>query len=744
MDLSHLNQVQQQAVTTTEGACMVIAGAGSGKTSVLTHRIAFLLGEKQVAPSHILALTFTNKAASEMRQRIEKIVGVASKQLWLGTFHSMFLKILRQEANCLGYPHHFTIYDTDDSKDLIRSIIKEMRLDDKVYKPNVVFSRISHAKNRLITAEEYAQDARCLSDDENAGKPFMGKIFLAYAHRCRQAGAMDFDDLIANTYQIFQYPKVLQKYQERFRYILIDEFQDTNKAQYTIIKYLALLHQNICVVGDDAQSIYAFRGADIQNILDFRKDYPALQLIKLVQNYRSTQHIVSAANSIIRHNKAQLQKEVWTNNERGEPLEVVRAATDTEEGRLIAASIFENRANHQLENSDFAILYRTNSQSRSMEEALRRMNLPYRIIGGISFYQRKEVKDLLAYLRLIVNPNDEASLKRIINLPKRGIGSHSVDKLVKIATAQAMPLWDVVSRAAYFLGNRIGSYIETFAEMIQRSADDLAHKDAYAIARDIAKQSGLLKALQEEKTIEDLGRYENVQELLNGIKAFTNNADEGTTGLADFLREVALVTSMDESDHTDTNKITLMTIHSAKGLEFAYVYVVGLEEELFPSSRIRENPQELEEERRLFYVALTRAKRKIFLTFALSRYRFGRLKHCEPSRFIAEIDAAYLQPNTRSAFQTMGHHTAYAHRLVKQHRAVQTRSSPLHPQSTPDFQPSNASHIEVGMKILHAKFGHGTVRQLEVIGTSKKAIIHFADFGEKTLLLSFAKIKIIE
>lgn len=745
MDITHLNEVQQQAVTSTEGAYMVIAGAGSGKTSVLTHRIAYLIEEKKVDPFNILALTFTNKAAQEMRHRVEEIVGPAAKSLWLGTFHSIFVRILRQEAHRLGYPQNFTIYDTTDSKSLIKSIIKEMDLDDKVYKTNVVLSRISGAKNRLISAQTYANSAIYQAEDESARKPQLGDIFLKYVDRCFKAGAMDFDDLLFNTHQLFnQHVEVLYKYQERFRYILIDEFQDTNMAQYAIVRDLALMHKNICVVGDDAQSIYAFRGADIQNILNFERDYADLKVIKLEQNYRSTQNIVHAANSIINHNQAQLKKKVWTENALGEPLGLIRAATDAEEGRLVAASIFESRANQQLTNSNFAILYRTNSQSRAIEEALRKLNLSYRIVGGTSFYQRKEVKNLLAYLRLLVNPNDEEALKRVINLPKRGIGQGSIDKMVLAATDHAIPLWEVVSNASSFLGSRAAGSIQDFAAMIQRIAAELSEKDAYDIANDIAKRSGLLKELHEDKTVEGMGRYDNVQELLNGIKQFTANPEQEDVSLGAFLQEVALATSADETDETTTDKITVMTIHASKGLEFAYVYIVGMEEELFPSSMMLESRADLEEERRLFYVAVTRAKQKIFLAYALSRYRFGRLKQCEPSRFLAEIDPAYLQLITQQPLQA-DDNAAYAYRLVRK-MPQPTRQSPsqrLRPASSVPFQPSDTSHLEAGMQVAHPKFGRGTVLRLETGGAARKATIEFAGFGEKTLLLSFAKLKIL-
>jgi DNA helicase-2/ATP-dependent DNA helicase PcrA len=742
MDLSHLNAVQQQAVTSTEGAYMIIAGAGSGKTSVLTHRIAYLLKEKHVDPFNILALTFTNKAAKEMRHRIEKVVGPAAKNLWLGTFHSVFMRILRREATLLNYPTNFTIYDTDDSKALLRAIIKEMGLDDKVYKANVVLSRISGAKNRLIAAQAYADNPGYQADDEKARKPRMGEIFLKYVDRCFKAGAMDFDDLLFNTYQLIsRHPDVLKKYQERFRYILIDEFQDTNLVQYAIVKKLAMVHQNICVVGDDAQSIYAFRGADIQNILNFEKDHKALQVIKLEQNYRSTQHIVNAANSIIGHNKGQLQKKVWTENNQGEPVGLIKAVTDTEEGRLVAASIFEARANKNLQHNDFAILYRTNSQSRAMEEALRKINLPYRIVGGTSFYQRKEVKDLLAYLRLLVNPNDEAALKRVINLPKRGIGDSSVEKMMVAATDHTIPMWEVVCNASSFLGGRVAVSIEAFGSMIQSNASELDQNDAYHIASNIVKQSGLLKELHEDKTIEGLGRYENVQELLNGIKEFTANQENEDASLGAFLQDISLLTNADEAEQADMDKVTLMTIHASKGLEFAYVYIVGMEEDLFPSQMMLNSRADLEEERRLFYVAVTRAQQKAFLTYALSRYRFGRLKQCEPSRFIIEIDPACLQQSVPKTFSVA--HNSQAHPQVRRINTATQQTSPALRGAVPaDFKPSDTSNLAVGMRVEHPKFGEGVVRLLED-GGGRRAKIDFAGVGEKTLLLSFAKLRIV-
>lgn len=745
--LEQLNEVQREAVLNTEGACMIIAGAGAGKTNVLTCRIAYLLQEKSVDSFQILALTFTNKAAHEMRQRIEKTAGHAAKSLWLGTFHSSFVRILRIEADKLGYPNNFSIYDSADSKSLIKSIIKEMNLDDKTYKPGIVLARISAAKNRLITAQQYASNPIYQADDEGAMKPRLGEIFLKYADRCFKAGAMDFDDLLLNTHRLFnQHIDVLYKYQERFRYILIDEFQDTNMAQYTIIKDLANIHKNICVVGDDAQSIYAFRGADIRNILNFEKDYPNLNIIKLEQNYRSTQHIVQAANSIISHNKAQLKKAVWTANELGEPISLVRATTDMEEGRLVAASIFEIKSYKQLSNADFAVLYRTNSQSRTIEEALRKINIPYRIVGGMSFYQRKETKDLLAYLRFVVNHNDEEALKRIINLPKRGIGPSSVDKMVVAAADHGISLWEVVCNATSFLGSKVADSVEAFAHMIQCITVDLQQKDAYDVASNLAKRSGLLKELYEDKTIEGLARYENVQELLNGIKEFTVNPEQKDISLPTFLQEVALAASNEENSKDDTEKITLMTIHAAKGLEFKYVYIVGMEEDLFPSSMLGSS-EDLEEERRLFYVAVTRAQQKVFLSYTLSRYRFGRLKQCEPSRFIEEIDPAYLHISKRPIHDSTAQiNTDYASQLIGSRHSAQRRKyikPPTYTHIASNFQPSDTTQLKEGMQVEHPKFGVGTVVQLDTTGPNRRAKIDFVDLGEKTLLLSFAKLKIV-
>lgn len=646
--LDSLNEPQREAVVNTEGPCMVIAGAGSGKTRVLTYRIAHLIQAKGVDPFSILALTFTNKASKEMRNRIESVVGMEARNLWMGTFHAIFARILRYEAERLGYPGNFSIYDTDDSKTLIRQIVKELKLDDKVYKPNLVLNRISGAKNRLISWREYINNPIFQTEDEIAMKPQMGKLYEIYCERCFKASAMDFDDLLFNTNVLFRdNPDILNKYQHRFKYVLVDEFQDTNLAQYMITKKLSAVNRNVCVVGDDAQSIYAFRGADIKNILNFEKDYPDLKVIKLEQNYRSTKVIVNAANSVIINNTAQLRKEVWTANEDGDLIEVLKANSDNEEGKLVAASIFEEKLNHQIKSKEIAVLYRTNSQSRAIEEGLRRANIKYKIIGGLSFYQRREIKDILAYLRFVVNQNDEQALRRIINLPKRGIGSGSVDKIIVAANDNEISLWQVIDNIFKFLPGRITNAIDQFASMIKSFMVVIQKKDAYEATSYIAKQSGLLRELYEDKTIEGLSRYENVQELLNAIKEFVDNDENTEKSLGAFLQEVALLTNMDEDNDEDNNKVTLMTIHMAKGLEFKNIYLVGMEEDLFPSQMMLSSRADLEEERRLFYVAITRAERKLFLAYAMSRYRFGRLKSCEPSRFLEEIDSSFIKVNKK-------------------------------------------------------------------------------------------------
>lgn len=747
--LESLNEPQREGVLNTDGPCMLIAGAGSGKTRVLTYRIAYLIQNKDVDPFNILALTFTNKAAKEMRERIETVVGHDARNLWMGTFHSVFARILRSEAHHLGYPSNFTIYDTDDAKSLIKSIVKEMGLDDNIYKPNTVYNRISAAKNRLISWQEYLANPELMGDDAANMRPELGKIYKTYALRCFKAGAMDFDDLLFNTDKLFkEHLDVLNKYQHRFHYVLVDEFQDTNLCQYFIIRKLAAVRQNICVVGDDAQSIYAFRGADITNILNFERDYPDLKVYKLEQNYRSTQNIVNAANSVIKRNRAQLPKNVWTANEEGNLIELIKAVSDNEEGRLIASSIFEEKMQHQLKFSDFVVLYRTNSQSRAIEESLRRMNIRYKVIGGLSFYQRKEIKDLLGYLRFVLNQQDEASFRRIINLPKRGIGDSTVDKIVVAANDHGTSIWEILQDPSPFVGGRAAGPIEDFVAMIKRFALEVERKDAYDSAFEIAKGSGLLRELYEDKTVEGLSRYENVQELLNAIKEFTVNPEREDKSLGAFLQEVSLVTGQDDDKDKDPDKVTLMTIHMAKGLEFKYVYMVGMEEDLFPSQMMLSSRADLEEERRLFYVAITRAQKQLFLSYALTRYRFGRLKNCEPSRFLDDIDQRFVKVSTRMGGieSTPPPQSQYAKNLVNGIKKTITSAPAPRPSAykvSPDFAPSDTSGLKEGMKVEHPKFGFGTVVLMDMSGADRKAKINFSDVGEKTLLLSFAKLRII-
>ena len=746
--LDNLNPPQREGVINTEGPCMIIAGAGSGKTRVLTYRIAHLIKSQGVDPFHIMALTFTNKASREMRDRVERVVGQDAKNLWMGTFHSVFARILRAEAHHLGYPNSFTIYDTDDSKTLIKQVVREMKLDETQYKASTVFNRISSAKNKLISWREYLDNAMLMGDDAANMRPAIGNIYKHYAQRCYKSGAMDFDDLLFNTDKLFkEHLEVLNKYQHRIQYILVDEFQDTNLCQYFIVRKLSSVAQNIAVVGDDAQSIYAFRGADISNILNFEKDHPDLRIIKLEQNYRSTRNIVHAANSVIARNKAQLPKEVWTANEDGNLIELIKAVSDNEEGKLIATSIFEEKMQHQLKFSDFVILYRTNSQSRAIEESLRRMNIKYKVVGGLSFYQRKEIKDLLAYLRFSINQLDEASFRRIINLPKRGIGDSTVDKIIVAANDHTISIWEVLQNAPSFLGGRASAPIEDFVAMISRFQIEIEKKDAYEATSEIAKGSGLLKELYSDKTVEGLSRYENIQELLNAIKEFTDDPERTDKGLGAFLQEVSLLTGQDEDKDKDPEQVTLMTIHMAKGLEFRYVYIAGMEEDLFPSQMMLSSRAELEEERRLFYVAITRAQKRLFLSYALTRYRFGRLKNCEPSRFLDEIDANYMKVSTKypGLNSEPQSNSQYAKSFVSGMKKT-LRSQPVAKASNykvpGDFAPSDTAGLQEGMRVEHPKFGFGQVTKLDETGADRKAKIQFEDFGEKTLLLSFAKLKI--
>lgn len=747
--LNELNESQREAVLHTEGPAMIIAGAGSGKTRVLTYRIAHLIKAHGVDPFNIMALTFTNKAAREMRNRIEPIAGTDARNLWMGTFHSVFARILRAEAHHIGYPNNFTIYDTDDAKALLKTIVKDFNLDENTYKPNMLYSRISAAKNQLITWEQYLANPELLENDRAQQRPEIGRIYQAYALRCYKSGAMDFDDILLNTHRLFsEHLEVLHKYQYRIHYILVDEFQDTNLCQYYIIRKLSNVHQNICVVGDDAQSIYAFRGATIANILNFERDYPDLKIFKLEQNYRSTQTIVEAANSVIRHNKAQIPKRIWTNNEQGSFIELIKALSDNEEARLIATSIFEEKMQHQLRYSDFAVLYRKNTQSRAFEEALRRSNIPYKIVGGLSFYQRKEIKDILAYLRFTLNHEDEAAFRRIVNLPKRGIGDATVDKIIVAAYEHGISIWEVLQNASTFLGNRAASPIESFVNLIKRCEIEVQRKNAYEAALEIAGASGLLRELHADKTDEGISRYENAQELFNAIREFVDDAEREDKSLNAFLQEVSLLTGQDEDKDT-SDKVALMTIHMAKGLEFKYVYVAGLEENLFPSQMMLGSRADLEEERRLFYVAITRARQRLFLSYALTRYNYGRLQDCSPSRFLNEIDPAYLRTSTRFKGMQSAPPPAsgYAKTLINGIHRQQKSGTPQRTSSyTPpaNFTPSDTSNLQAGMRVEHPRFGFGTVVQVDANLPDRKAKIRFDDFGEKTLLLSFAKLKIHE
>lgn len=746
--LEELNPQQYEAVTNTEGPCMVIAGAGSGKTRVLTYRIAHLI-EKGVDPFSILSLTFTNKAAKEMKERIGKVLGgTEARNIWMGTFHSVFARILRAEAHHIGYPQNFTIYDTQDSKSLIKTIVKEFGLDDKLYKPGIVYNRISSAKNNLISAQAYLQNATIMGDDRSTGRPKIGEIYQAYQTRCFRAGAMDFDDLLFKTNILFRdHLEVLYKYQHRFKYLLVDEYQDTNYSQYLIVKKLASANENLVVVGDDAQSIYAFRGANIQNILNFKKDYPDYKLYKLEQNYRSTKAIVQAANSIIKKNKDQIEKKVWTENPEGDKLKVVRTLSDNEEGNVTASSIFEIKQNENASFKDFAILYRTNAQSRSFEEALRRLNIPYKIYGGLSFYQRKEIKDLLSYFRLIANHNDEEAFKRVINYPKRGIGKTSIDYLVVAANEHNKSLWEIASNLSSFsvgINKSAAAKVQDFCTMIQSFTLRLEKENAFELGKEIATSTGIMRDLHADKTPEGVSRYDNIQELLNGLKEFSvqNQTEEKTPTLSDFLIDVALLTNADNEKEEDLNKVVMMTIHSAKGLEFPYVYIVGMEENLFPSQMSLTTRNDLEEERRLFYVALTRAEKKATLSYATSRYRWGNLISCEPSRFIEEIDPQFLdQEVITKRPQTTQRKPGFE---MKFNKPATTLSNMKKVTPTSSGGGSDNKDIVVGVNVEHAKFGKGKIINIEGAYPNRKATVFFPNVGQKQLLLKFAKLQLLE
>ena len=779
--IEELNEGQRNAVLYNDGPSLVIAGAGSGKTRVLTYKIAYLL-ENGYQPWNILALTFTNKAAREMKERIARQVGPErARHLWMGTFHSMFLRILHVEAGHIGFTSQFTIYDTADSKSLIRSIIKEMGLDEKVYKPGMVQARISNAKNHLVSPAGYANNKEAYEGDRAAKVPALRDIYQRYWERCRQADAMDFDDLLFYTFLLFRdHPEVLARYQEQFRYILVDEYQDTNFAQHSIVLQLAKNHQHVCVVGDDAQSIYSFRGADIDNILYFTKVYPDTKVFKLEQNYRSTQTIVRAANSLIEKNQWQIRKEVFSEKEKGEAIGVYQAYSDVEEGDIVVNKIAELRREKRYAYSDFAILYRTNAQSRIFEEAMRKRSMPYRIYGGLSFYQRKEIKDVIAYFRLIVNPNDEEAFKRIINYPARGIGDTTVGKIIAAATGHNVSLWTVLCEPlAYGLNFNKGTVgkLQAFRELISAFITDAAEKNAYEIGADIIRQSGIINDVCQDNSPENLSRKENIEELVNGMSDFcAQRQEEGNPNvlLGDFLSEISLLTDQDSDKDGDDEKITLMTVHSAKGLEFKNVFVVGMEENLFPSSMVGDSPRALEEERRLFYVAITRAEEHCFLSYAKTRFRYGKMEFGSPSRFLKDIDIRFLRlPQDAGMFRRVEEEAAafrrenargfapdkedapYGGKERVSVRPKQQIIAPTVPRNLKRVAPSantastspsaggSANRVQQGQLIEHERFGLGEVLKVEGEGDNAKATIRFKNAGDKQLLLRFARFKVL-
>ena len=776
--LNGLNDRQREAVLHISGPIMIIAGAGSGKTKVLTTRIAHLMASG-VDSFNILALTFTNKAAKEMKERVEKILGNnEARNLYIGTFHSVFARILRSEAHRVGYPSDFTIYDTDDAKSVIKSVLNELHLDDKIYKPNTVYNRISSAKNALITPAEYANDFYLQQEDMQAHRPMMGKIYAHYAQKCFKNGAMDFDDLLFKFYEILKtFPDALSKYQHKFKFIMIDEYQDTNPAQYEIIKLLGAMHENVCVVGDDAQSIYSFRGATIQNILQFQNDYDNVKVVKLEQNYRSTKSIIHVANEVINNNKGQIPKILFTENDIGEKITLVKTASDNEEGRFVADTIQEQRLRNHYANKDFGILYRTNAQSRAFEEALRRMAIPYTIFGGVSFYQRKEIKDLVAYLRIIVNPRDEESLKRIINYPVRGIGKTTLDKIILIANEQNLTMWQVLEKANEF-GFRSGTLesIQQFITMMQSFASMQQKQNAYDLAFHVGKQTNLTKELFNDKSTEGLQRYENIQELLNSIKEWVESPDNDDgevidKGLGSYLQQITLLTDADNKD-PNADTVKLMTIHAAKGLEFPCVFAGGLEENLFPNAMSINTREELEEERRLFYVVITRAKKRLWISYANTRYKFGSLQQNQPSRFLTEIPETYLDLSFAGGGikSSVSGSNAFERMRTNHWRSPQSGADvaekkygppPAKKTSTPSylapkkevptvvehtptaqFIPSDISEIVVGAKVEHQKFGFGEVTQINGASHNPMATIVFDTNGERKILLQYAKLRV--
>jgi len=768
--LDSLNEAQKQAVLQKDGPMIIIAGAGSGKTRVLTYRIAHLM-QLGVDAFNILSLTFTNKAAREMKERIAGVVGLSeAKNLWMGTFHSVFARILRSEADKLGFPSNFTIYDTQDSVRLISSIIKEMGLDKERYKAKQILNRISSFKNSLITVRAYFNNTDLQEADMHASRPKVGEIYKQYVERCFKSGAMDFDDLLLRTNELLtRFPESLAKYQDRFRYIMVDEYQDTNHSQYLIVKALADRFQNICVVGDDSQSIYSFRGANIQNILSFQKDYPDVKTFKLEQNYRSTKNIVNAANSVISKNKTKLDKEVWTSNDPGDSIHVMRTISDGEEGRFVAQSIWENQMNHQLSSDSFCVLYRTNSQSRAIEDALRKKGIDYVIYGGISFYQRKEIKDILSYLRILINPNDEEALKRIINYPARGIGATTIDKLTIAANHYKKSIFEIIKyidKIDLKINSGTKNKLQNFMNMILRLQIESQTKNAFDIAEVVVKQTQLIKDLEKEGTPEAISKVENVQELLNGIKDFiTDKIEEGEdASLTSFLEDVALATDFDSKKDDQKPSVSLMTIHQSKGLEYLYVYIVGLEENLFPSAMSMNTRSELEEERRLFYVALTRAEKVAYLSYAQTRYRWGKLVDAEPSRFLEEIDDQYLNyiksKTPERSINSFVDKSIFedAPKGIRFQKPIQRKKMELNLNKKKEivlpkklkkvaFLDSKTNlfdgNIVVGNIVEHNRFGRGEVLAIEGNGPNKKAEIKFGTVGKKKLLLQFAKLKVI-
>lgn len=786
--LSGLNEQQREAVLHKDGPIMIVAGAGSGKTKVLTTRVIHLMAAHGVDAFNILALTFTNKAAKEMKERVERIIGNGeARNLYIGTFHSVFARILRFEAEKIGFPRNFTIYDTDDAKSVVKTVINEMNLDDKHYKPNTVYNRISSAKNALVGPVEYRNDYAIQQEDMRANRPAIAQIYDAYVKRCFKNGAMDFDDLLLKFYELLKnVPESLAKYQHKFRYILIDEYQDTNPAQYEVIKLLGAMHENVCVVGDDAQSIYSFRGATIQNILQFQKDYDDVKIVKLEQNYRSTKNIIHVANEIIKNNKGQIEKVLFTENNEGEKIKLVRTMTDNDEGKFVADSIQEQKLRNHYSNKDFAILYRTNAQSRAFEEALRRMGIPYTIYGGISFYQRKEIKDFVAYLRLIVNSQDEEALKRVINYPARGIGKTTIDKLVLSANESDISMWQVLEKADQF-GFRAGTFtaLQDFVIMIKSFTSMLTKQNAYEVAFHVGKQTNLVKELFNDKSTEGVQRYENIQELLNSIKEWTESPDneDGEVvdkSLASYLQQITLLTDADEKD-PDADTVKMMTIHAAKGLEFSCVFAAGLEEMLFPNAMAINTREELEEERRLFYVVITRAKERLWITYANTRYRFGQLVQNEPSRFIEEVPEQFMDRSfagggsknqiaskwgAGNGFNRMkgwGSNDDSESGKARKQTGTYFNEKPAAKKETPsylppkstvakvvehkpsvDFEASDTSGLQVGQKVEHQKFGFGEVLKMEGAAHNPIATVKFEHNGEKKIMLNYAKLRIVE